>query len=84
MPSRKFTSAVERASNAHLLTETICTIRDVCEIVPTHPCFATVWRWTQRGCRGHKLEAYRIGSQLVTSQEALRRFLEATQEGGAE
>jgi len=84
MPPRKLTSIVERATNAHILTETVCTIRDVCTRVPTRPCFATVWRWTQKGCRGHKLETYRIGSQLVTSHEALSRFLEATQEGGAE
>ena len=82
MPAQKLTGAVERASNAHLLTETICTIRDVCETIPTRPVFATVWRWTQKGCRGHKLETYRIGSQLVTSHEALQRFLDAIQ-GGA-
>jgi hypothetical protein len=83
MPKTKLTTPVERASNAHILTETICTINDACKTIPTRPCFATVWRWGTRGCRGHKLEMYRIGSQLVTSHEALHRFLEAIQEGGA-
>jgi hypothetical protein len=81
MQNTKLAVPVERASNAHILTETICTIRDVCKEIPTRPCFATVWRWTQRGVRGHKLETYRIGSQLVTSLEALHRFLEAIQGG---
>jgi len=77
-PDRDNTS-VDRTSNAHLLTETVCTIKEICKQLPTRPCFATVWRWTTRGCKGHKLETYRLGSQLVTSQEALHRFLERIQ-----
>jgi len=78
MPTKNATSA-ERTSNAHILTETVCTLKDICKLLPNRPCFATVWRWTNRGCKGHKLETYRLGSQLVTSQEALHRFLEAIQ-----
>jgi len=72
--------AVKRATNAHILTETVCSLGDAAKIVPTSPCFATIWRWTQRGSRGHKLESYRVGGQLITSHEAVNRFLEATQE----
>ena len=72
-----------RGTNAHILTETIRTLKEVSSIVPTRPCFATVWRWTQRGVRGRKLETYRIGSRVVTSEQAVHRFLEAIQDQDA-
>lgn len=37
---------------------------------------STVWRWTLRGCRGHKLETLLVGGQRYTSVEALERFVE--------
>lgn len=69
----------QQQSNAHILTETVCTLKDVPKIVPTRPCFATVWRWTQRGVRGHRLATYKIGSRVITSHESVHRFLEAIQ-----
>jgi hypothetical protein len=73
-----------QASNAHLLTEDLLTLKEATKAVPTPPGskplhFATLWRWTQRGLKGRKLETYRIGSRVVTSTQALHRFLEATQ-----
>jgi hypothetical protein len=68
-----------QTTNAHILTETICTLKEVPKIVPTRPCFATIWRWTQRGVKGHKLETYKIGSRVITSHESVHRFLEAIQ-----
>jgi hypothetical protein len=41
---------------------------------PTH--VSTVHRWIQRGVRGIRLEAVRIGGSLFTSREALQRFAE--------
>lgn len=73
------TTATTQGTNAHILSETVCTLKDVVKIVPTRPCFATVWRWTQRGVRGHRLETYQIGGRVITSQESVHRFLEATQ-----
>jgi len=40
-----------------------------------HP--STVWRWVQRGVRGHKLETIRIGGITCTSEKALARFFAA-------
>ena len=40
-----------------------------------HP--STVSRWASRGLRGGiKLEVFRLGGQLMTSTEAVKRFLE--------
>ena len=69
----------EIKGNSRILTENVCTLKDVPKLLPTRPCFATVWRWSNRGIRGHKLETYRIGQQCLTSHEAVHRFLEATQ-----
>ena len=66
-------------ASSRILTETIRTLKEIPPMVPTRPCFATVWRWSQRGVKGHKLETYKIGSRVVTSEEALHRFLEAIQ-----
>ncbi len=35
---------------------------------------ATLYRWSQRGCRGIKLETVQVGGTLCTSLEALQRF----------
>ena len=36
--------------------------------------FSTVWRWTQSGIGGVKLETVRVGGVLCTSEGALKRF----------
>lgn len=36
---------------------------------------STVWRWTQRGCDGHRLETYQRGGRRFTSDEAFDRWL---------
>jgi len=41
---------------------------------PTH--VSTVFRWIQRGVRGVRLEAVRIGGSMYTSREALQRFVD--------
>ena len=40
-----------------------------------HP--STVWRWVQRGIRGHKLETIKVGGVTCTSEAALMRFFSA-------
>jgi len=69
----------ENASNSHILTEDVITLKDVAALLPTRPCFATIWRWSKRGLKGLKLETYRIGQQHLTSKQAVHRFLEKTQ-----
>lgn len=36
---------------------------------------ATIHRWVQRGTRGHKLDAARIGNAYFTSRESINRFI---------
>ena len=36
---------------------------------------ATIHRWVQRGTRGHKLDAARVGNEYYTSRPALNRFI---------
>ncbi len=38
----------------------------------------TIWRWRQRGVRGVRLETFMLGGRRFTTQEAHRRFVEAT------
>ena len=38
------------------------------------PHVATLYRWTQRGLRGVRLESIQIGGSLCTSVEAMQRF----------
>lgn len=40
-----------------------------------HP--ATIHRWARQGCRGHLLETTLVGKRRLTSEPALRRFLDA-------
>jgi hypothetical protein len=45
-------------------------------------CFSTVWRWVNKGVLGPqgrrvKLEALKLGGQLVTTEQAIQRFAEA-------
>lgn len=57
-------------------TETLLTLPQAAEQLPTKPTRATVWLWVSKGIRGVRLEAVRIGRQWVTSTEALQRFAE--------
>ena len=42
---------------------------------------STGFRWVQRGLRGVRLEAIRIGGTLCTSVEAVQRFFDALTHG---
>jgi hypothetical protein len=36
---------------------------------------STVWRWSLRGCKGHKLESFSVGGKKFTTLEAYERWL---------
>lgn len=38
----------------------------------------TVWRWAQRGIRGHVLESFSVGNRKFTTREAFSRFIAVT------
>ncbi len=70
-------------SNLNLLTEDVITITEARNFLPDvqgqkRPHVSTVWRWTLRGISGVKLETVKIGSRIVTSKQALTRFISAT------
>lgn len=39
---------------------------------------STVWRWTLRGVRGHRLECFALGGRRYTTREAFARFVART------
>lgn len=42
---------------------------------------STVWRWTLRGVRGHKLPCLHVGGRRYVTREAFANWLAATQAG---
>lgn len=45
---------------------------------------STLWRWCRRGCKGVKLQYYRIGRTIMTTESALQQFFTALAEVDAE
>jgi hypothetical protein len=45
---------------------------------------SAIWRWARKGVRGVRLESCLIGGRYVTSEEALRRFLEQLSDSAGE
>ncbi|MDG2221294.1 MAG: DUF1580 domain-containing protein [Rubripirellula sp.] len=63
-------------ANTIILTEDLLTLRQATKEVPRAPGqgplhYATIWRWTNRGLRGHKLETIKVGQQHMTSKQRL-------------
>jgi Protein of unknown function (DUF1580) len=50
-------------------------LNDVRELLPNRPNVATVFRWCLRGIRGVRLEHVRVGRRIMTTADALDRFL---------
>ena len=66
--------AIEITLNEHLLTLTEAT-----SFIPgqngKRPSVSTVWRWCRKGLNGVRLEYVRCGRKILTSREALSRFI---------
>jgi len=43
--------------------------------IPGHPSVGTVWRWTRKGCRGVRLQTWKVGGKRVTTDKAVDDFL---------
>lgn len=75
------TAAEKRAKDviSRVLTEDVLSIAQTrIEIEKTtgqKPQPSTVIRWMQIGCGGIRLDAVRVGSQWVTSRQAIHRFI---------
>jgi hypothetical protein len=61
-----------------LKNEKLILLFDAIRLLPIRPNKSTLWRWHARGINGHRLEVLRAGKKLVTSEEALLRFLGRT------
>ena len=61
----------------HLLTEEVISFSEAARELNVH--VATVHRWRQRGIQGTRLEAVRIGGKILTTRQALGRFITETQ-----
>ncbi|MEO2046022.1 MAG: DUF1580 domain-containing protein [Pirellulales bacterium] len=61
-----------------MLDETLITPAQATKKLPGRPSLRTVWRWMQRGVKGHRLESVLIGGRRYTSVEAGVRFVVAT------
>jgi hypothetical protein len=46
-------------------------------------CGSTLFRWATRGLRGIKLQTWRMGKTLVTTERAICEFIVATSEAAA-
>jgi hypothetical protein len=67
-------------ATSRILTEDVLTINDarkeIASVTGQRPDISTMTRWIHRGLGGTKLEAVRIGRQLITSKQAITRFIE--------
>jgi len=58
--------------------ETLITLTEAAKLLPSvngkriNTC--TLWRWCRKGLRGVNLEYLRVGTKIVTSQDAMQRF----------
>lgn len=62
-------------------SERIVSLSEAAALLPRRrqnrkPHVATLYRWSQRGCRGVVLETIQIGGTKCTSVEALQRFFD--------
>jgi hypothetical protein len=66
----------------NIATESVLTFRAAIKLLPRRRRgrsvnVATMYRWSQRGCRGVRLETIQVGGTRCTSIEAVQRFFEA-------
>lgn len=55
------------------------TLSDVAKVIPGRRLnISTVWRWVNKGVRGQRLSAIRIGGLNYVAKSELERFLSAT------
>jgi Protein of unknown function (DUF1580) len=83
MASTKTNNTAEAVSR--ILTEDVLTLSqaraELSQIAGHRPDKATLTRWIHRGVGGVKLDAIRIGRQILTSRQAITRFIQARTSG---
>lgn len=75
------TQTAVKESVQRVLSEDVLTLQEACGEVAMltrrRPDKTTLYRWCLRGIRGTKLDHARVGVQILTSRQALTRFIEA-------
>lgn len=81
-PPRSY-SPEEKVSQ--VLSEDVLTISqariELSAVTGRRPDKATLTRWIHRGVGGVRLDAVRIGAQIITSRQAITRFIQARTSG---
>lgn len=66
---------------SRILTEDVLTLQDarreIARVTGRRPDKTTLYRWCLRGVGGIKLEHIRLGDRILTSRQALTRFIES-------
>ena len=75
-----------KANVQRILTEDGITLRgaraDLEKVLGRRPDKTTLYRWCLKGVRGVKLEHVRLGNLILTSRQAITRFIERRTEKG--
>lgn len=63
------------------LSEQLLSLTEAASLLPQRrkgrkPHVSTLYRWTEAGCRGVKLESIQVGGTRCTSPQALQRFID--------
>ena len=74
-------ASVAESAVYKVLAEEVVTLREarneLFRVTGRRPDKTTIYRWALRGVGGTKLETVRIGNRLLTSKQALTRFIAA-------
>ncbi len=74
-------SVMTNGSVSKILCEDVLTLqearREIASVTGRRVDKTTIYRWVLRGVRGTKLEHIRLGDRILTSRQALTRFIAA-------
>lgn len=74
-------SSATKTAAINLMTEDCLSLREAQEVLfqatGRRPDKSSIYRWCLRGCRGTRLEHIRLGDRILTSRQALTRFVTA-------
>lgn len=69
-----------QSATSRILTEDVLTLadarRELAGIIGRRPDKTTLYRWCLRGVQGVKLDHVRLGGRILTSRQAITRFIE--------
>ena len=72
---------METNATQRILSENVLTLKDAASeignLIGRRPDKTTIYRWCLRGVGGVKLESVRLGNRILTSRQAITRFIEA-------